>query len=71
MLFTSQKEICVNDIAKEFTLSRPTISHHLLLMKRAGFLKSRRQGNQIYYSFNKALVTKQLQSVLESLKTCC
>jgi ArsR family transcriptional regulator, arsenate/arsenite/antimonite-responsive transcriptional repressor len=68
---TSQKEICVNDIAANFDLSRPTISHHLNLMRRVKLLNSRKEGKEIYYSFNKPYVTKILESFLNELKSCC
>ncbi len=71
MIFASQKEVCVNDIAKNFTLSRPTISHHLNLMKRAGLLNSRKEGKEIYYSFNKSHVAKVMESILNVIKKCC
>jgi len=35
MVFAENREICANDIVKSFTLSRPTISYHLNLMRRA------------------------------------
>lgn len=71
MLFASQKEVCVTDIARNFTLSRPTISHHLNLMRRAKLLNSRKEGKEIYYSINKDYVTGLLESILRSIKTSC
>ena len=71
MIFASHNEVCVNDIAKNFTLSRPTISHHLNLMKRAKLLNTRKKGKEIFYSFNKSYVTKLIGSILNSLKKCC
>ena len=70
-LFFTQKELCVTDIAEHFRLSRPTISHHLNLMKRVKLLNARKEGKEVYYSFNRAHVTKLMGSVLESLKRCC
>ncbi len=45
-------EMNVNEIADKCTVSRPTISHHLQIMKRAGILVSRKEGKEIYYSIN-------------------
>jgi DNA-binding transcriptional ArsR family regulator len=70
-VITRQKEICVNDIAANFNLSRPTISHHLNLMRRVKLLTSRKEGKEIYYSFNKAYVITVLESFLSELKNCC
>lgn len=67
-LFMFKKEVCVTDIASNFVLSRPTISHHLNLMRRVGLLKSRKDGKEIYYSFNKKYVVEMMTEVLESIK---
>jgi DNA-binding transcriptional ArsR family regulator len=69
-LFYENKELCVTSIAERFELTRPTISHHLNLMKRAKLLNSRKEGKEIYYSFNKGHVIQVMEAVLESLKKC-
>ncbi|MDH4182795.1 MAG: metalloregulator ArsR/SmtB family transcription factor [Nitrospinota bacterium] len=71
MLFAKHKELCANDIASRFTLSRPAVSHHLNLMKRAGALKARKDGKEIYYSFNKPYVIDLLKSLIKSMESCC
>lgn len=71
MLFVHEKELCANDIAKKFTLSRPTISHHLNLMKRAKILNSRKDGKEIFFSINKDYVIYFLKSMLNSIENCC
>lgn len=69
-LFYTNKELCVNDIAKNFSLSRPTISHHLNLMKRAKLLYARKEGKEVYYSFNRDYVIELMETILDSLKKC-
>jgi len=71
MVFTVSKELCVNDIAKNFTLSRPTISHHLNLMKRAGILNSRKEGKEILFSINKTYIKDMMTSILNRIDKCC
>lgn len=71
LIFMVQKEYCVNDIANQFNLSRPTISHHLNLMKRAKILSSRKEGKEIYYSFNKEYVVGNLELLVQFLNQCC
>lgn len=71
MLFITKKEVGVTEITNNFALSRPTISHHLNLMRRAKFLKSRKDGKEIYYSLNKDFVIDLLESILKNLKSCC
>jgi DNA-binding transcriptional ArsR family regulator len=70
-LFQKQPEFCVNDIARQFSLSRPAISHHLNLMKRAKILNARKEGKEVYYSFNKEHVTGSLDLLSNYLKGCC
>ena len=71
LIFAHSKELCANDIANNFSLSRPTISHHLNIMKRAGVLNSRKDGKEIYYSFNKKHVLTLLKGLVETLERCC
>jgi len=71
LLFQARQEYCVNDIAKQFKVSRPTVSHHLNLMKRSKILNSRKDGKEIYYSFNKEYVIGTLELLVGYLKGCC
>ena len=41
--------IRVRQLAERTNLSRPSISHHIQILKRAGIVESRREGTQIYY----------------------
>jgi DNA-binding transcriptional ArsR family regulator len=70
-LFQRQGEYCANDVAKQFKLSRPTISHHLNLLKRSKILTARKDGKEIYYSFNKEYVIKNLELLIEYFRSCC
>lgn len=51
-LLQREGEQCVGDLVQRFNLSQPTISHHLLLLKRAGLLTSRKEGKQVYYAID-------------------
>ena len=42
----------VNEITEKTHLSRPTVSHHLQILKDAGILKVRREGTKNYYYFD-------------------
>ncbi len=71
LIFMDRDEYCANDIAKQFSLSRPTISHHLNLMKRSKILNARKEGKEIFYSFNKDYVINHLEQLIAFLKKCC
>lgn len=42
----------VNDIAENTNLSRPAVSHHLQILKKAGIIKMRREATKNYYYFD-------------------
>lgn len=44
------------EIADRFSFSKPTISHHLDLLKQAGLVEAVKQGQFIYYSLNTTVV---------------
>jgi len=49
--------LCVTDVVEQMgTLSQPTISHHLSILRDAGLVNVRREGKQIYYSLNQEAV---------------
>lgn len=58
------REMNVNEIAGNCTVSRPTISHHLQIMKRSGVLVARKEGKEMYYSINTYVLTSLAQSIL-------
>jgi ArsR family transcriptional regulator len=66
----ARQELNVGDIASRVTLSRPTVSHHLLVLKRGGLVRTRKQGREVYYRLNKAPIVNTLQGLVVSL-TCC
>src|SRR3954453_12170401 len=42
--------ICVCDITERFSVSQPTISHHLKVLREAGLIDVSRRGNWAYYA---------------------
>jgi ArsR family transcriptional regulator, arsenate/arsenite/antimonite-responsive transcriptional repressor len=42
-------EACVCDISAGITVSQPTVSHHLKVLRNAGLLESQRRGSWVYY----------------------
>ncbi len=65
------KELNVNDIAARFELSRPNISHHLGIMKRAKLLKTRKEGKETYYSLNKKFIVGTLREYAKFIEEFC
>ncbi len=48
----SKKDMIAGDIADYFQISKPSISHHLTILKNAGLITDERQGQTIVYSLN-------------------
>ena len=45
-------DLTAGEIANRFMISKPSISHHLDLLKQAGLVESMKEGQYIYYSLN-------------------
>ncbi len=52
MVMGDPQGVRVAEIAERTTLTRPAVSHHMQILKDAGVVKSRKEGNQVYYYFN-------------------
>lgn len=66
LLSRQSNPMCVCHIESRFTLSQPTISHHLRLLRKAGLVNSERRGTWIYYSVRKEGV-QPLHSFMTSI----
>ena len=51
------EEITVSDLGKELHLSQPLISWHLRLLRRAGIVKTRRAGRQVWCSLDRGTLS--------------
>ncbi len=56
----------VCEITKKTNLSRPSVSHHLQIMKRAGIIKVRKEGTKNYYYFDPE--TKAFEQLISALQ---
>jgi len=59
MEFLKAGDKTAGEIADQFHFSKPTISHHLDLLRQAGLVISRKEGQFVYYSLN-TTVTDEL-----------
>lgn len=62
--FERGERLNVTQLAEASTLSRPTVSHHLKVLREAGVLESRKEGKEVYYWISKAHVVNILGRVL-------
>ena len=59
-----EKDLTAGDIADAFDISKPSISHHLDLLKQAGLITSTREGQFIRYSLDTTVLDEALQWLL-------
>jgi ArsR family transcriptional regulator len=58
------KDMTAGDIADQFNISKPSISHHLDLLKTAGLVSSEKRGQFVVYSINTTIMEDLLQWIL-------
>ena len=59
------KDMTAGDIADRFSISKPSISHHLDLLKQAGLVEAVKEGQFIYYSLNTTVVDEIVKWFLQ------
>lgn len=59
------KDMSAGDIAEHFNIGKPTISHHLDLLRQAGLVTSSKQGQFIIYSISTTVLDNMLQWIYQ------
>lgn len=60
-----EKEMTAGEIAGEFNISFPSISHHLDLLKQAKLVMSEKDGQYVHYSLNTTVVDEIMKWLLQ------
>ncbi len=55
VLLGSEGELCVCELTHALGLSQPAVSRHLALLRRAGMVASRREGQWVHYRLEPGL----------------
>lgn len=63
-----ESELTVSQISKDLDITLPTLSHHLDILKKTGLISSRREGRNIYYSFNLSIAEEFLAQISKLIK---
>ncbi len=58
-------DLPAGEIAEQFEMAFASVSHHLQVLRDAGLVISRRDGQHIIYSLNTTVVQDALQHLLE------
>ncbi|KGA98375.1 ArsR family transcriptional regulator [Alkalihalobacillus alcalophilus ATCC 27647 = CGMCC 1.3604] len=59
-----EQDLTAGQIYEHFTISKPSISHHLSLLKSADLVVAERKGQHIYYSINTSVFQDIIHWVL-------
>jgi ArsR family transcriptional regulator len=60
-----EKDLTAGEIADRFNISKPSISHHLDLLRQAGLVVSVKEGQFVSYSLNTTVMDEMLQWILQ------
>lgn len=60
-----QRDLSAGEIADSFDISKPSISHHLDLLRQARLVSSQRDGQFIIYSLETTVLDESLAWILE------
>lgn len=60
-----EKDMTAGEIADRFNISKPSISHHLDLLRQAGLVVSVKEGQFINYSLNTTVMDEMLKWIMQ------
>lgn len=60
-----ERDMTAGEIAERFSISKPSISHHLNILKQAKLVLAEKKGQHVYYSLNTTVVQDLLNWVLD------
>jgi len=64
-----EKDLTAGEIADAFSISKPSISHHLDLLKQANIVLSIKKGQFITYSLNTSVLDDLIKWILDLTQT--
>ena len=64
-----KKDMAVNELAKSFSMTLPSLSHHLNILKQAELVTSQRQGQEIIYSLNLSVFEEVSKLLIKFFRT--
>ncbi|MBV8890697.1 MAG: winged helix-turn-helix transcriptional regulator [Acidobacteria bacterium] len=59
--------LCACDIEERVRLTQPTISHHMSVLKKAGLVEAKKEGQWMWYRRNEAAVRDLARNLRKSL----
>lgn len=60
-----KKDLTAGEIADQFTITKPSISHHLDLLRQAGLVTAEKEGQYIFYSINTTVMDEMIKWLIK------
>jgi len=60
-----KRDLSAGEIADQFDISKPSISHHLDLLKQAELVVAVKEGQYVFYSINTTVMDEMLKWVMQ------
>ncbi|MGI6030956.1 MAG: autorepressor SdpR family transcription factor [Eubacteriales bacterium] len=60
-----QKDMSAGEIAQHFAISKPSISHHLSILKNSGLVQDVKEGQTVIYSLNMTVLNELVSWFLD------
>ena len=60
-----KRDLSAGEIADQFDISKPSISHHLDLLKQAELVVAVKEGQYVFYSINTTVLDEMLKWVMQ------
>jgi len=59
------KDLTAGEIAGQFEMSWPSVSHHLEILRKAGLVVAVKEGQYLYYSINTTVMDEMLKWLVQ------
>ena len=69
-LLEERGELCVADLARNFAMTQPSISHHLRSLKDAGLVTAEKRGKEVFYAINAGELSRCCQMYFTKFSCC-
>jgi len=63
-----ERDMTAGEIAEKFNISKPSISHHLEILRQAGLVSSEKNGQFITYSINTTVLDDIMEWIINLKK---
>ncbi len=64
LVLLQERELSVSELTQHVSVTQPTVSHHLAILRHANLVSARHDGRQTFYRANQACVVECCQEIL-------